>query len=233
MKQYIYNSITLFDLDMRKVILGLLVALCMISCGVSRKKIDRIQPGQTSEDVRRILGRPDYRGFERERSEWRYRVDDGMWLIFFENDRVVALDFVERGQYGYPEGPSAGGVGISVGTGFGGFGIHLPLPKFGGKKASWFRELTRQLDKGNPGDYLGLIDEATKKHFFSAEEVAQLLGYAQSLSAKVGLLQRLVPRILNLNNLDALYAALPDEEARRELQKIITQELSQRRAHLN
>ncbi|MDY3090218.1 MAG: DUF4476 domain-containing protein [Porphyromonas sp.] len=217
---------------MKKVILGLLVALCMISCGVSRKKIDRIQPGQTSEDVRRILGRPDYRGFDRTRSEWRYRVDDGMWLVFFENDRVVALDFVERGRYGYPEGASGAGVSIGVGTDFGGFGIHLPLPKFGGKKASWFRELSRQLDKGHPSDYLGLIEEAAKKHFFSAEEVAHLLGYAQSLSAKVGLLQRLVPRMLNLDNLDALYAALPDEESRRELQKIITEELSQRRSHL-
>lgn len=55
-------------------------------------RLEQIYSDMTAQEVVNLIGRPDYRSFDREGDVWEYRRNDEVRaLIFFEKGRVTAM----------------------------------------------------------------------------------------------------------------------------------------------
>ncbi|MDD3040602.1 outer membrane protein assembly factor BamE [Bacteroides sp.] len=95
-------------------VLLFLVLILSSSCAsyyVSGKKVMEVQKGMTQQEVRQLLGKPDYRRFEGDLEEWEFRRDKGTPLtptpmtiiIQFMDGEVVSMDTFSG--YGRPALP--------------------------------------------------------------------------------------------------------------------------------
>lgn len=76
---------------------------CSMGTYVQSKHIlDEIHPGMTYEQVSNIMGKPDYRRFNREHEEWEYRKwlsgSNAIVIVGFEEGRVTSMDSFENPQ---------------------------------------------------------------------------------------------------------------------------------------
>ena len=75
-------------------------------------KVENIQPGMTMDDVRRVMGKPDYRRFEQNKEVWEYRtrlIVDGEYdvvIVMFNDGIVTSMDSFREIHPKFPE-PSA------------------------------------------------------------------------------------------------------------------------------
>lgn len=84
----------------------LALVICVSSCasilGINKSVIMSVQKGMTQQEVSSILGKPDYRRFDRELEEWEYLkniADNPGWttiVVSFIDGRVVSMDSFQQ-----------------------------------------------------------------------------------------------------------------------------------------
>ncbi|WP_329905027.1 DUF4476 domain-containing protein [Porphyromonas pogonae] len=97
-----------------------IMALMLTACGLMlnpEREMMKISKGMSSEEVRQVLGRPQFRRFNQQSEEWEYRNAHGggvsdVYIITFENNRVVNLNSFVSNDYTssppvviYPDAP--------------------------------------------------------------------------------------------------------------------------------
>lgn len=96
------------------IVLLFLLLILSSSCAsyyVSGKRVMEVQKGMTQQEVRQLLGKPDYRRFEGDFEEWEFRRDKGTPLtptpmtiiIQFVDGEVISMDTYSG--YGKPALP--------------------------------------------------------------------------------------------------------------------------------
>ncbi len=88
----------------------LLIGFSLSSCTMwrlSNRNMMNIRPGMTKTEIKRMLGNPEYRNFDRETEEWVYVTVDKNLIVGFYNDLVESLNTYPAGSY-YSRSPYSG-----------------------------------------------------------------------------------------------------------------------------
>lgn len=201
---------------LRFVLSTALFLLLLVSCGsLTKSKLDKLQPGDTEQQVLSKLGRPNMRTFDRGITIWRYvtKFNDA-WLLEFEEGRLVKLD---------KQGPATRpGEGSYEGRPY--YGSYPP-----GRSAPWFATLLKQIDGALSSNQKAIIERAASMHYFSPEEAAQVINKLPFKSTKLEVLRILVPALRHFDDLSPLYEIFPFSDERREIDKLAAEEIQRRR----
>lgn len=106
----------------RQIVTVATLVLALTSC-VSfhhiAKHAQDIEAGMTKEEVKRIMGRADYRSFSGDSESWEYRksqgCDYGVIVVHFINGRVTTMESFLEMRPNFPEQKKDKSISVKVG----------------------------------------------------------------------------------------------------------------------
>lgn len=190
----------------------LLLLLIISSCGsmtiVSKKKLMDIQQGMTQQEIKALLGSPDYRRFGEMFEEWEYqRLDESLnWavvLVFFTDGLVTGMDTFQS-----PTPPSPVTHPVQNTT-----VVVTPSPSRphspGNEVPHRRREVMSQpnfdkfhqsLKRGFSWDYMKTIENALQTTRFTSAQCQVLLKLFSFSDEQVGFLKAVYPGVSDKQN---------------------------------
>jgi hypothetical protein len=97
---------------MKKFFIAVLLAASLVSCGSLlssvAEKADKVHQNMTTDEVRSVMGRADYRRFDHDNEVWEYRTklvdgDYDVVTIVFQNGKVTSLESFREFHPNFPD----------------------------------------------------------------------------------------------------------------------------------
>lgn len=190
----------------------LLLLLIVSSCGsmkiVSKKQLMDIQPGTTQQEIKTLLGSPDYRRFGEAFEEWEYqRLDESLnWavvLVFFTDGLVTGMDTYPLPTPSSQVTPPVHNTTVVVTPGQN--RPHRPeneAPHGRQKVMSQtdFDKFHQSLKRGFSWDYMKTIEQALQSNRFTSAQCQVLLKLFSFSDEQVGFLKAVYPGVSDKQN---------------------------------
>lgn len=210
---------------LKQAFLLMAVALGMSSCAVfnvtSKDVLMSVQKGMTQQEVTAILGKPDYRRFDRETEDWEYvkpiagNAGGTVITIGFVDGRVVSMDsFQDR-----PAPPVALYPTVEVGVG------HASRPHVSVGRAmndADFEAFYNKV-KGKPfkDDRLKLMESGIGNRGLSCRQCMRMMSIFTFDDDKLEVLQILAPNLVDRENGDKIVNSLAFISSEEKARKIL------------
>lgn len=199
----------------------LLLLVIVSSCGsmtiVSKKKLMDIQQGMTQQEIKTLLGSPDYRRFGEVFEEWEYqRLDESLnWtvvMVFFTDGLVAGMD-----TYPLPTPPAQAAPPVhntTVVVTPGQNRPHRPEDEapHGRRKVmsqAEFDKFHQSLKRGFSWDYMKTIEQALQTNRFTSAQCQVLLKLFSFSDEQVGFLKTVYPGVSDKQNFFTVVDKLP------------------------